>query len=769
MRQAAPAGSVLAGRPARILWALVALACAPALADTPQAAPQELSEVKVIGPSPVPGSGIPIDQYPGNAQTISARAISGGTATASEALNAAVGSVNLNDTQGNPFQMDLNYRGFAASPVLGTPQGLSVYVDGMRVNEPFGDVVSWDLIPQVAIANITVIPGTNPVYGLNSLGGALAINTKSGFAFPGTSVNVGFGSFERRSVDAQTGGHQENTDYYLAASTYDERGWAHFNPSRVRQLFSKLGYQDERVDLDFSVQYVDDVLAGNQLVAQSMLANAAQGYSHPDTTATSNLVLNLTGHVETDPNGSLEGNGYYRHIARAILNSNINDPVTAGAPDQLASCVATYGEACASNILSQYTQDIYGLSLQLSRQGELAGGRQYVSAGISAETASTSFVQTGQDAIIDATLGTVGIDGFAPQSNIGARSTIGGIYATDTWAFTRRASLTASLRYDHSAVSLTGVSVDGNGALVNVAGNHGYGRANPALGGTFLLSPQASLFANLAQGFRTPSAIELACADPVHPCAGVPNAFSSDPNLKGIVARGWELGGRGHSGDDDRGLRWRASAFYTNLDNDILFNQSSLTTGYYSNVGQTRREGLELWLGTRLSPLDAEISATRLNATYQSSFLVADSANPGAACPVASCVPVQPGDRIPGIPPLIGKLHLSVRCAPGTQIDMLWLAQAATYARGDENNLPAVGTIPGFDTVKLGFTWDLGGAAGSSSSGGGQLYGGVSNVFNRSYASFGMLAANDLKGGVAENFWAVGQPRALYLGLRWNL
>jgi iron complex outermembrane recepter protein len=740
---------------------LAALAGPPVWADSPQAAPQELPEVTVIGASPVPGTGIPIDLYPGNAQTISSRAIAAGTASASEALNAAVGSVNLNDTQGNPFQMDLDYRGFSASPVLGTPQGLSVYVDGIRVNEPFGDVVSWDLIPQVAIANISVIPGTNPVYGLNTLGGALAINTKSGFAYPGTSVNLGVGSFERRTIDAQTGGHHENTDYYLAASSYDERGWAHFNPSRVRQLFTKLGYQDSRTDLDFSVQYVEDYLAGNQLVAQSMLGNAAQGYSHPDTTATRNLVLNLTGRFETDAAGSVEGNGYYRHIERAILNSNINDRYRPVQPDQLAVCTAAYGEACASNILSQYTQDIYGLSLQLSRQGELAGGRQYFSVGVSAESGATGFVQTGQDAIIDASLGTVGIDGFAPQSNIGSRNTIGGVYATDTWAIGQRASLTASVRYDHSAITLSGTSIDGSGAAVEVGGSHAYGRANPALGGTFVLSPRATLFANLAQGFRTPSAIELACADPAHPCAGVPNAFSSDPDLKGIVARGWEFGGRGHSGDEERAVNWRMSAFLSNLDNDILFNQSSLTTGYYSNVGQTRREGLEFSLGARSGPLDADISATRLNATYESSFEVADTANPGSACPGPACVAARPGDKIPGIPPLIGKIRLALQCSPTTRVEMLVQAQGATFARGDENNLPALGTIPGFATVKLGFARSIGA--------GGELYGGVTNLFDRTYANFGMLAANDLKGGGSENFWAVGQPRALYLGLRWAL
>jgi outer membrane receptor protein involved in Fe transport len=753
-------GVTAAGRALRAGW----LACAAAAAHAgdgaapSQAAPDELPQVTVIGTSPVPGTGIPVDLYPGNAQSISSTSMAAGTTHPGEALDAAVGSVNLNDTQGNAFQVDLDYRGFTASPVLGTPQGLSVYVDGIRVNEPFGDVVSWDLIPQIAIANITVIPGTNPIYGLNTLGGAIAIHTKSGFAYPGASAAVSTGSFERRTLEAQIGGSSGSTDYFVAGSTFDERGWAHFNPSRVRQAFAKGGYQDARTDLDLSVQYVEDMLAGNQLVAVSMLGNAAQGYSHPDTTQTRGLVLNLTGRREIGAGASIEGNAYYRHIARVILNSNVNDPVAPGSADQIADCESSYGEACAGNIRSSYGQDIYGVSLQASREADLAGGRLYASAGASAETGATSFDQAGQDAVVDATLGVVGIDGYAPQASIGARSRTGGLYATATWAI-GRASLTTSLRLDHSSIGLSGNSIDSNNVAVDVGGEHGYGRANPALGGTFALTPTSTLFANAAQGFRTPSAIELACADPAHPCAGVPNAFSADPGLRGIVAHSWELGGRGHSAGTERFWNWRAAAFYSDLDNDILFNQSSLNTGYFSNVGRTRREGLETALGVALAPLEADLALTRQLATYRSPFDVADPANPGAACPGSRCVAVQPGDRIPGIPPWIGKLRLALQASAATRVEMFWQAQGPTYARGDENNLPGLPSIPGYAVARLGATWKSGEL---------ELFAAVTNLFDRRYAGFGMLAANDLRGGVAENFWGVGAPRAAFVGLRWS-
>ncbi|SPE26101.1 TonB-dependent receptor [Burkholderiales bacterium] len=741
----------------RLLLALAAwlVATAPVLADDQQAAPQELPEVTVIGSSPVSGTGIPINLYPGNVQTISSRNTSAGTSTVSDALNAAVGSVNVNDTQGNPFQMDLDYRGYTASPVLGTPQGLSVYVDGMRVNEPFGDVVSWDLIPQIAVANVTVIPGTNPVYGLNTLGGALAINTKSGFAYPGASVSLGTGSFERRTVDAEYGGHQENTDFYVAGSFFDDHGWAKFNPSVVRQFFAKLGFQDAKTDLDFSVQCVNDYLAGNQLVPHSMIEDATQGYSHPDYASTRNLVANLTGKRQWDAANSLEGNVYFRDIHRQMFNSNINDPVVAGSPDQVAVCTSLYGEPCAGNIETGYSQDVYGLKLQYSNQGTLLGTRQYFSAGLDSEYATVDFSQASQYAMVDANAATLGIGAFTPQSNIESHNTTTGVYATDTLVLDPRWSLTLSARYDNSAIDLSGTSVDIFGDRVAVSGDHSYQRLNPAIGGTFALTPGATLFANYAQGFRTPSAIELACADPAHPCAGVPSAFSSDPGLKGVLAKSIEVGGRGQFG---AGFGWRIAGFHSDLANDILFNQSTLTTGYFSNVGKTRREGVEMALDGKLAPFDFVIATTLLNATYQSSFDVADTANAGSTCPGSACVPVQPGDRIPGIPQLIAKFKLGYQLTSKVRLDTLVQAQGSSYARGDENNLATFGTIPGFCTVKLGFTQRINDTF--------EINAGVSNLFNRLYANFGMLSNNDLRGGIAENFWAVGQPRTFFLGLR---
>ncbi len=124
-----------------------------AAADSPDV--QQLPTVEVIGTTPLPGVALDRDQIAAPVQTGTSKEIERSNAIdLSGYLLRFLGSVYINDVQNNPFQPDLNYRGYTASPLLGTPQGLSVYLDGVRLNQPFGDVVSWDLIPRAAICDV---------------------------------------------------------------------------------------------------------------------------------------------------------------------------------------------------------------------------------------------------------------------------------------------------------------------------------------------------------------------------------------------------------------------------------------------------------------------------------------------------------------------------------------------------------------------------------------------------------------------------------------
>jgi outer membrane receptor protein involved in Fe transport len=753
---------------------LIAVAfAAPAHAAESSTSPFELPVINVVATTPVGGTGIAPDKFPGNVQIINHRDIPQDARTLPDMLNQSIGSMNVNDTQGNPYVVDLNYRGFSASPVLGTPQGISVFLDGMRINEPFGDVVSWDLIPQIAIANITVIPGSNPVFGLNTLGGAVAMNTKSGFAFPGGDAKVSLGSFGRRSLDAEQGGHGENVDYYLATSLYDDRGWAAHNASKIRQFFGKVGFQNDRADLDFSLMIADNQMNGNQTVPVSTLGNAASGYSHPDYTNTQSFTLNLRGNFTLNPVNSIAGNLYYRNIVRDVFNSNIGSPVATSTNDP--SCVTT-ADCPAANLLAHYTQNVYGSNLQWSNNDKVLGKSQVLTLGVNAEYGRTTFSNSGQNAFVDNTNATIGAETFAPQAAIQSSNRRFGIFATDTFDATERLSLTASARYDHASIGLSGTScTDGNAlcnsaatvapapgtnTLADVSGNHSYQRLNPSLGLTYQLSSRLTAFGNYAEGFRTPSAIELACADPNSPCTGVPNAFSADPDLKAVVSKTFEIGFRGTVSER---LRWRIAAFHSALYNDILFNQTNAVQGYFSNVGKTQRQGIEIGLDGKVDRFDYMASASWVDATFQSPFTLANGTNSvcittnGAGNGCAG-VTAQPGNKMPGIPALILKLRLGYAFTPQTRIKATVQAQGPQYARGDENNQDISGRVPGFATVKLDVSHRLDKKV--------EVFGGVTNLFNTQYATFGVIANNNLTSGAAEQFRGVAAPRSVYAGVR---
>ena len=182
-----------------------------------QTIPPTTFTVTVVATTPLADVTIPIEEIAAPVQTLSGEAIdNSGALDLSSYLNRRLNGVHVNEVQNNPLQPDVSYRGYTASSLLGTPQGLSVYMDGVRLNQPFGEVVSWDLIPRMAIFSGALMPGSNPLFGLNTLGGALSIQTKDGRNSPGTTVQVMYGSDVRRSLEFEHGGSQSSNgiDWY---------------------------------------------------------------------------------------------------------------------------------------------------------------------------------------------------------------------------------------------------------------------------------------------------------------------------------------------------------------------------------------------------------------------------------------------------------------------------------------------------------------------------------------------------------------------------
>jgi outer membrane cobalamin receptor len=240
------------------------LAAAAAAASGAFAQITTLPPIEVIATTPLPGVGVPKEQIPANVQTGNAADLERSHANdLSGYMSRRLGSVHVNEVQNNPFQPDVNFRGFTASPLLGTPQGLSVYVDGVRVNQPFGDVVSWDLIPRAAIASITLMPGSNPMFGLNTLGGALSVVTKDGLSHPGSSVQLTLGAHSRAALEFESGGSAATgLNWYVTGNRFHERGWRDASPTDVSQLFGKLGWKSADTQLALSAAVSDNDLTG---------------------------------------------------------------------------------------------------------------------------------------------------------------------------------------------------------------------------------------------------------------------------------------------------------------------------------------------------------------------------------------------------------------------------------------------------------------------------------------------------------------------------
>ncbi|OIQ81756.1 vitamin B12 transporter BtuB [mine drainage metagenome] len=750
----------------KTLAVLVAGVCAApqwALAEN-RAEALETGTVEVVSTTPLPGIGTPIDQVPANVQVASHQTIAEQhSLDIAELLDSNLGSVTTNNTVANPFQADVYYRGFAASPLLGTPQGLSVFMDGVRVNEPFGDIVNWDLIPPNAIASISLIPGSNPLFGLNTLGGALSVNTKSGADFPGASATVTGGSWGRRAFEFEAGGADaaRGLDYFVAGNLFKEDGWRDHSASNVKQLFSKVGWQNETSDLDLSVMLADTNMEGTQALPLSMMGNPKQAYTWPDSISNQLAMITLKGSHFLADDKLIAGNLYFRHNHADGFNSNLNNnfndtnPVSASNP-------------MASNAITATDTDGFGGTLQMTLLGDLAGHKNQFTGGVSADFGRTDFSSDTQIADVVGAQTVSSLPITTPQTvRLKADNDYYGLFATDTFSFTDKLHMTLSGRYNLALVQLAGSSLDTTDSTLlpgDLNGNHTYSRFNPAIG--FNYNPDKSLgfYGGYNEGMRAPTPVELSCADPAHPCA-LPNAFGSDPNLQAVVSHTWEGGVRGHWGDN---MGWNAGLFSTENSNDIQFIASSASgSGYFQNVGTTLRQGLELGLHGKLDKFSFAANYGFTDATFQTPFTASSSAN-SSADPATGNIQVNKGNTIPGVPQQTFKLRLDYQITPAWTVGSNIVSASGQYPRGDENNQDVNGKVPGYTVVHLDTHYDV--------NDNWKLFAIVNNIFDKNYSTFGILGQNEFTGpGNSfvtssaswnnEQFRSPAAPRAAWVGV----
>ena len=272
----------MAKRPSYRLWLLAAAALTPVAAGA-QTAPPDTEQVTVIGTSPLLGSGVDRALIPAETQVLSSASIAReGAPDVLQALNTQISGINLDSASGNQYQPSLFYNGFEASALQGTSQGIAVYTNGIRFNQAFGDTVNWDLIPDVAISKLNV-EGSNPVFGLNALGGSINVALKDGFSYHGGEADVSGGSFGQIQGDIQYGIQSGDQALYVAGSVIHQDGWRDLQSTDIQNFYGDWGIRHDGVEIHLDGTLANSVINGPGTAPIQLLnADSAAQFTAPN-------------------------------------------------------------------------------------------------------------------------------------------------------------------------------------------------------------------------------------------------------------------------------------------------------------------------------------------------------------------------------------------------------------------------------------------------------------------------------------------------------
>ena len=758
--------------------------------NAPEAA-NSLKEVQVVNTSPLPGIGIEKSKLPYDVQTFNSATLrQGNSLNLSEYMTENLNGVNVNDIQGSPYQSDVTYRGFRASATLGAAQGLSVYLDGVRVNEAFGDVVNWDMFPEVAFDNVTLVPGSNPIYGLNTLGGALAFTTKSGLTTQGNELGLSLGSFGRTKIDLTHGSKSEDGWHrFIAGSAFSEQGWRDESAGSLQNLFVKLGRTQNDSNWDVSFLSGNSKLMGNGLTPSTNYAgldettasgvdglyerNRKAVYSYPDETKNTTNLLTFNFQRVLDANTELSATAYIR---RSTQNRIGGDVECDDEDDDGCSTLDGVDDTIEGEIRRSTTsQTSYGVATNITKIWDA----HQVTAGAALDKSKSSYSSTEQGCTLDATTRNVSTsDCSAAADNTAAvtgNTTSVGIYLADTYTLSPATHVTFAGRYNRSTVSNTLTDYydtnnddDWGTGVVAAKETFTYKKFNPSLGLTHKLNDSMTFFGNVGQSNRVPTVIELGCADSANPCQ-LPTGLQADPFLEQVVSQTIEVGMRWKN---ERNYALAVSAYTTNNKNDILFTPVSAGLGYFDNFSKTRYQGVDLSASKSWGVWSLRTQYSYLYATYQ------DTASLMSGDRTMS---ITPGTRMAGLPMNTLKLHLDWRANEKLSLGASTVSTSRLITQGNEDGLVGIdddASPASADASTKGYTL-LNLSATYKAEKGLEFYGKINNALNKRYETYGLIAANNfaldgstLNGTSGEQtvakFVAPGATRSLLLGMRYK-
>ncbi len=725
--------------------ALIALTAA-AHADT-----IVLPTFDVVATTPLGGGDIDVAKSPFSVWQTGAQDIQTfNNSTLPDTLQRQAPGVTVNNVSGNDFQPDINYRGFDASPVSGTPIGLAVYQNGVRINEAFGDTVNWDLIPENAIDRTAIVAG-NPIFGLNALGGAVTVTMKNGFTWQGFEADLRGGSFYRAQEELQYGKQIGDWSVYAAATQINDGGWRVDSASQLSNFYGDVGYKANGFESHLQLTAGDTQFGAAAFTPIQLLQNNwGSVFTVPQTTYNKMAMIQWSGSYTYSPTLSFQGNAYFRAFNQAHVDGNPTDlspcpPFSClnGSPahDTLGGIIpdiSQNGTLDLGEIDRSWTQSrSLGASLQAVDTDKINGRDNTLTVGASLDYGWTRYTGNSQ-------MGTFFNDNntsfpiipypylidepgsFLSPIAVNANNTYVGVYALDTFDATDRLTFTGGGRFNFAGINLEGTQ----SALLT--GYSSFYHINPTIGLTYKITPDINFYAGYAMSNRAPTPLELGCADPNNPCI-IDNFLVSDPPLKQVVGNTFELGFRGQNALAPLGpqwgkLQWSAGLFRTTLTNDILPQQSAVTGfGYFANVGTTLRQGAELsaqWAGDRWT---AYANYTYIDAVYLTTFQESSPFNPLADG--NGFIPITNGMPIAGIPKNTVKAGVDYNVTDKWRVGADMVAASGQVMIGNENG--ALPQVPGYAVFGLHTSYQVAKQV--------QVYGLVQNLFDQRYYTGGGL------------------------------
>lgn len=730
-----------------------------------------------------PAGGIEPDKMPGTVNVVGSSQIERtGSPSVADALKQSVPGVSINEVAGNPFQPNVEFRGFVASPVEGTPQGLAVYQNGVRINEAFGDTVNWDLIPTAAIQSVTLVTN-NPAFGLNALGGAVNIRMKDGFLYHGAEINTMGGSYGRIQSSAQWGKQADNFAVYGALEGVHDDGFRNFSPSDIRRFYGDVGYRNAGSEFHLNMGVADNKFGATATVPVELLDQFwGASYTSPQTTENRVGYLNFTGKVEATPTWTLEGVAHLRVFEQDMLDANPTGTQPCGADPTLlcfGNDVTPANGLNGAQLSNPFAPDAVlgeidrtltrstttGASVQATNSDELFGhGNRFV-VGTSFDYSTTRFNASAELGTIGPNFVVSGSGIFLGQSGnpvsigpVALRTTnqYSGLYALDTFDVTKAFSITAGGRFNDARIALE----DQIGTALN--GNQTFDRFNPLIGATYKITSGLTAYAGYSEANRAPTPLELGCADPAHPCI-IAAFLVSDPPLKQVVSRTVEAGLRGSEELGIGTLSWKFGGFRARNIDDILAVPSPVLQGfgYFQNIGDTRRQGIEAEVNLKSPKLQLSASYAFVDARFLDALQV------GSNSPFADAngnVQILPGNQIPAVPRHRIKASIDYSITDAFKVGGDALFVSSQYFVGDESNQAP--KLPGYAVFNLRTSYQIDKTF--------QIYGRVDNVFDNRYATYGTFfdttaVPNFANGGAPftdPRSLSPARPRSFYVGLR---